>query len=71
MLWPLKNEIPPQMRKANEVVIVSVKRAVGHKRRVNSILPANCQAFTDLFDDRQPDYLCLADLNKKPLSVSV
>ncbi len=60
------------MRKTDEVVVVSVKRSVGHhKRRVNPIFPANCQAFTDLFGDRPAGLLCLADPNKKPLSVSV
>lgn len=72
MLRPLEDEIPAQMGKTDEVVVVSVKRSFGrHKRRVNPISPANCQAFTDLFSDRPAGLQCLADPNKKPLSVSV
>ena len=72
MLGPLEHKVPTQMRKANEVVVVSIERSAGrHKRRVNPIFPANCQAFTDLFGDRPAGLLCLADPNKKPLSSSV
>lgn len=60
------------MRKANQVKVASVKRTAGrHKRRVNPIFPANCQALTDLFGDRPAGLLCIADPNKKPLSISV